>query len=81
MDLGDFTAKPAELEIKGRTCLVTVKEGKFHQVKRMFEKVGRRVLMLKRLKIGDLSLDESLAPGGYRELEPEETELLKSRFR
>lgn len=81
MDLGDFTAMPAKLEIRGKTCLVTVREGKFHQVKRMFEKVGRRVLALKRLKIGELSLDENLAPGAYRELLPGEIALLKVRFR
>ncbi len=52
-------------------------EGKFHQVKRMFEAVGKRVKYLKRIQIGGLKLDESLGPGEFRELSPEEVELLR----
>lgn len=47
---------------------VTIYEGKYHQVKRMFQAVGRKVLKLKRLKIGELTLDSNLEPGEYREL-------------
>lgn len=47
---------------------LTIHEGKFHQVKRMFEAVGMKVLYLKRLSMGSLSLDEALAPGEYRYL-------------
>ena len=71
--LGDFTALPAKLEIlapnRGR---VTVREGKFHQVKRMFGAVGKPVQALHRLRFGPLSLDETLPPGDYRELNDEE---------
>lgn len=52
-------------------------EGKFHQVKRMFEAVGKKVLYLKRLQIAGLMLDETLAPGQCRELTPEEVGLLR----
>ena len=67
--LKDFTALPAKLDILapglGR---VTVREGKFHQVRRMFGAVGKPVLELRRLSFGPLPLDEALAPGEYREL-------------
>lgn len=51
---------------------VTVREGKFHQVKRMFSSVGAEVLYLKRLSMGPLTLDPDLAPGEYRRLTPDE---------
>ena len=56
---------------------VTIHEGKFHQVKRMFEAVGSEVLYLKRLSMGTLVLDESLAPGAYRRLTEQEIQMLK----
>lgn len=56
---------------------VTIQEGKFHQVKRMFEAVGKRVLYLKRLSMGSLELDEKLEPGQYRSLTEKEIEGLK----
>lgn len=76
MEFKDFTAKNAVLEIMDNPCEVIIKisEGKFHQVKRMCEKVGKTVVYLKRLAIGDLKLDESLAMGEYRELSEEEIE-------
>ena len=70
---GGETARPAELEILGgNSSLVTISEGKYHQVKRMAKAAGKTVTRLKRLKIGALSLDESLSPGEFRELEREE---------
>lgn len=56
---------------------LTIQEGKFHQVKRMFEAVGTSVIYLKRLSMGALILDESLSPGDYRPLNEKELELLK----
>ncbi|MCU6707629.1 rRNA pseudouridine synthase [Paenibacillus sp. J5C_2022] len=56
---------------------LTIREGKFHQVKRMFEAVGKRVLTLKRISMGPLRLDDALEEGQYRELTPEEVSLLK----
>lgn len=55
---------------------ITVREGRFHQIKRMFEAVDKRVLYLKRLSMGTLTLDETLRPGEYRALTSEETERL-----
>jgi 16S rRNA pseudouridine516 synthase len=76
----DFKTLPAELEIlqagQQSKTLVTIYEGKYHQVKRMFEATGKRVLYLKRLSIGRLKLDESLAPGAFRELTAEELKAL-----
>ena len=57
---------------------MTITEGKFHQVKRMFEAVGKRVVYLKRISMGPLPLDETLELGEYRELTDEEVELLKT---
>lgn len=57
--------------------LVTVQEGKFHQVKRMFEALGCRVVYLKRVSMGPLLLDERLRPGEYRELTENEILRLK----
>ncbi len=76
--LGDGTkCRPAGLELlPGGDCLVRVTEGKYHQVKRMLSARGAPVLMLRRLAIGALELDEKLGPGGFRELESRESELV-----
>lgn len=57
--------------------LVTITEGKFHQVKRMFQAVNMNVRYLKRLSMGTLHLDQQLAPGEWRELSQEEIQQLK----
>ena len=69
-----LTAMPAVLEIlePANEVKVTIREGKFHQVKRMFAAVGREVLYLKRLSMGPLTLDGSLPSGAYRRLTEEE---------
>lgn len=76
-----YKTLPAGLEIlsSGPTSRVYVhiKEGKYHQVKRMFEALGCKVVYLKRLSMGNLSLDESLKPGEWRELTDSEIALLK----
>lgn len=60
---------PADLEPAGEArCIVTVQEGKYHQVKRMLAARGKPVQRLRRLSIGALELDESLGPGGFREI-------------
>ena len=58
---------------------LTIHEGKFHQVKRMFESVGKKVVYLKRLSMGNLKLDESLALGEYRELTIDEIKQMEER--
>ena len=72
--LGDGTkCLPAKLEpLGGGECLVTVMEGKYHQVKRMLAACGKPVTYLKRLSMGPLTLDDSLAAGAYRLLRAEE---------
>ena len=61
--------------------MLTIREGRFHQVKRMFQAVGKKVIYLKRLQMGSLCLDESLKPGEYRRLTEEEVEKLCSQER
>ncbi|MDY5478735.1 MAG: pseudouridine synthase [Enterocloster clostridioformis] len=76
---------PAKLKIQGaagqekelQEVLVTIREGKFHQIKRMFEALGCRVEYLKRISMGPLSLDPELEPGEYRPLTPEEESSIK----
>ena len=74
---------PAQLKILKSDDLseieLTIHEGKFHQVKRMFESVGKKVVYLKRLSMGKLILDESLNLGEYRELTDEEVKLIEER--
>ena len=68
---------PAGLEPVGEDgCLVTLREGKFHQVKRMLAARGRMVRYLKRLSMGPLRLDEALKPGQWRPLNGDEMEQL-----
>ncbi len=67
------TCKPAELEIlSDTTCFVTITEGKFHQIKRMFHKFDLEVIELERLSFGNLELDEDLEVGEYRFLTEDE---------
>lgn len=82
-----YVTLPAELDILAcdeaadevRTRIrLTIREGKFHQVKRMFESVGKKVLTLKRLSMGPLALDPELAEGEYRELTEEEIGRLRA---
>ena len=79
MTLPDQTIlQPARLRILAEDeVLLTIQEGKFHQVKRMFEALGCRVDYLKRLSMGSLVLDETLKPGEYRRLTDEELNMLK----
>ena len=71
-----YVTKPGKLVIlksaQQSEIELTIQEGKFHQVKRMFEAVGKRVTYLKRISMGSLTLDENLALGEYRELTAEE---------
>jgi len=75
-----YHTKPGHLEILSSGPIseieLTITEGKFHQVKRMFEAVGKKVIYLKRLTMANLVLDETLELGEYRELTEEELEAL-----
>ena len=69
--------RPAKVErVDTDTILLTIQEGKLHQVKRMLQAVDNQVLYLKRITFGGLSLDEGLSPGEYRALSDEEVKLL-----
>ena len=75
MTLGDGTVcLPAGLEPvgDGSACLVTLREGKYHQVKRMLAARGKPVISLRRLSMGPLLLDKGLKPGQWRFLTPQE---------
>lgn len=78
-----YTTKPAKLKIIHSSTIseieLTITEGKYHQVKRMFDAVGKKVILLKRISFAALALDSSLAEGSVRELLPEEIVLLKER--
>lgn len=81
IDIGDEKpTRPAELEIlkEENEAYVTLTEGRFHQIKRMFESCGNEVLYLKRIRMGGLWLDENLPAGQYRPLSAAELELLKA---
>lgn len=75
-----FVCLPAQLQPleDGSRCLVTLQEGKFHQVKRMLAARGKPVLTLKRLSMGPLQLDDDLPEGGWRQLTDGETEQLRN---
>lgn len=84
MDIGEKKlTKPAELVVLKSNVIsqveLTIYEGKFHQVKRMFEAIGKPVLFLKRISMGSLALDKRLAPGEYRALTEEEIGYLRQR--
>ena len=77
--------KPAKLEILSSSpsssqASITISEGKFHQVKKMFLSVGVKVISLKRVQFGDFTLDPELAEGQFRPLNPEELELIKKHL-
>lgn len=78
-----YLCKEAKLEIVSASenesdVMITIQEGKFHQVKRMFEAVGKEVIYLKRIEFGTIKLDETLTEGEYRELTDEELAILKN---
>jgi 16S rRNA pseudouridine516 synthase len=79
----EFTAMPARLVIlrsdgEISEVRITIQEGKFHEIKRMFHAVGKEVVSLKRLSMGPISLDPALPPGGYRPLTAGEIKLLEA---
>lgn len=78
--LGDgLQCLPARLEpLGGDACLVTLREGKFHQVKRMLASRGKPVRYLKRLAMGPLRLEDTLKTGQWRLLTPEELSALRA---
>lgn len=80
---GGYVCKPCDLKILNSSiemseCEIILTEGKFHQIKRMFNAIGFEVLYLKRIKFYDIELDKNLNEGEYRHLTEEEINILKS---
>ena len=84
ISIGDETLTlPAKLsfpEESRQKVLLTIREGRYHQVKRMFEACQNQVLYLKRISMGSLILDPELKKGEYRALSAEEVERLKGQI-
>ena len=78
VDLDGERTKPAKLALSGdRSGVITITEGKFHQIKRMFEVVCNKVTYLERIEFGGIELDRTLSRGRWRELTAEEVETLR----
>lgn len=79
VDIGEAKkTMPAKVRVLDESrLLLTIQEGRFHQVKRMLQAVGNEVVYLKRISFGALTLDKDLEPGKYRELTAEEVERVK----
>lgn len=82
VDIGESkNTLPAVVKtVSDRQILLTIREGKFHQVKRMLHAVGNGVRSLRRMSFGGISLDDQLACGAYRELTPKEIQILKENM-
>lgn len=77
IELSDFTSKPCSVSLISGSCgEITVTEGKYHQIKRMFLAVGSEILTLERIMFAGIRLDDSLNPGEWRELTEEEENML-----
>ncbi len=81
VDIGDIVTKPAAVTLVGEEpseCgTITIREGKFHQIKRMFHAVGSSITSLERISFGGVPLDEELARGAWRFLTAEEEAILR----
>lgn len=73
---GQITGKATVELLSENKCRITITEGKFHQIKRMFHAVGLQVVYLKRISMGGLTLDENLPEGKVRELTQQEVQKL-----
>ncbi|KHD36999.1 pseudouridine synthase [Clostridium acetobutylicum] len=81
-----YKCMSAKLEVlnnskEGSEVKVTVREGKYHQVKRMFEAQGKKVVYLKRISFAGINLDENLEEGEYRELTEDEMKAIKQKIK
>lgn len=78
VDIGeDRLTLPAKVDVLSENVIhLTIQEGKYHQVKRMLQAVDNQVTALKRIRFGNIDLDESLAPGDYRPLTIQEERIL-----
>lgn len=78
VDIGGYITAPALLEITGeREAYITITEGKYHQIKRMFEALGNKISTLERVNFGGIDLDKTLERGDFRVLTDKELKTLK----
>ena len=75
VDIGDYITQPCNIEILEKGVNITIHEGKFHQVKKMFEAVGNKVVYLKRISFGPLNLPADLPLGEYIEISREDIDV------
>ncbi len=80
IDIGGYISLPCEIfpDISGKSGSIVLHEGKYHQIKRMFDAVGNKITALERVSFGPLELDAKLRRGEWRMLEQSEIELLRS---
>ena len=79
VDIGGYVTAPSSITpISEHECTIKITEGKFHQVKRMFEAVGNKVVFLKRTSFASLTLDPDLPPGSFRRLTKNEVDIILS---
>lgn len=77
VDIGGYITKPSKISRQSdNECIISIVEGKFHQVKKMFESVDNKVIYLKRISFASLPLDPNLALGEYRHLTAEEVDII-----
>lgn len=78
VSLGDFVSLPCEIEMSSSAKgMITLTEGKYHQIKRMLEKVGNKITRLERISFGGVALDPALSRGEWRPLSNDEITTLK----
>lgn len=81
VNIGDYVTMPAKIfKENDFECRITICEGKFHQVKRMFESVENKVIFLKRLSFASLQLDKKLQPGDFRPLTEDEVNIIEANI-
>lgn len=78
IDIGGYTTAPCKLCRVNEGYEITLTEGKYHQIRRMVEKVGSKVIFLERVSFGNIALDPALERGEWRHLTAEEQALLES---
>lgn len=77
VDIGGYITKPSSITMENETeCVIKICEGKFHQVKKMFEAVGNKVVYLKRISFASLPLDPALKTGAFRFLTEDEIDII-----
>ncbi|MBQ2734761.1 MAG: 16S rRNA pseudouridine(516) synthase, partial [Clostridia bacterium] len=81
VDIGGYVTKPCKVQLETETKgIISITEGKYHQIKLMMGAVHNQITYLERLTFGSLSLDPSLSRGEWRELTAEELQTLKNIF-